>query len=584
MMDLLNIDLNTEAFFEHIEVYVSERKYIDRMPEIILQGLQVFTNYPNALAASLFMLKDNSYEFEHRFSVPQSKKDEFKVLFSRLIDSGIIGKALESGNIEVDNHKNGISNYSVLVPLVVSWGIIGIVVIEIDPDSVKVENQILNRMTSLLGGLFAGALENSILFKNLGTSKAVLEQKVAARTMDLAQSQRELKAILDSVQTGILVHEWESNQIIKANPVAVDLISVNHDEILGKPISNFLQEIDYSNPKYSALINKNFESFLINSRNELIPIIRTTSYVNLGSSKYRIECFLDITDRKKFEEELQKSNELLELKVEERTLDLQLLIKKLKDEIDEHSKVQAELKVMLDKEKELSEMKTRFVSMVSHEFRTPLTVIRSAAQMMNKFKSNLSPEEQDEYVMRVIKTVDTLTDLIENVLFIGKQSVQGESPTPSMLDLVSFTDNVINEFKLTLLKTREIIFTTIGFSNSLVTNEKLLRLILINLLSNAAKYSSNDTSIEMKLYLNKESFTYIVKDFGIGIPEEEQEKIFKLFYRADNVGRVAGTGIGLPVVLNSVQMLNGKIDLSSKINKGTIFTITIPHLKVEDIE
>lgn len=582
MNSAINSEQYVMTFFDAISDYVHHKKYMDRIPEIIQQGLLVFKNYPFAVSSSLFMIKDNSFEFEHRSSLPPEDKDEFKLLFGKLIESGIIGTVLESGTTQIYCQADSAHHHTVLIPLIVSWGVIGLVIVRLENECSN-PPKLLNDLTAIVAGLFAAALENSMLFKNLGTTKAVLEQKVASRTMDLAQSQRELKAILDSVQTGILIHDSDTNIIVKANPVAIDLIGTEENKIVGEHISLFMQQLDYSSPLYAAnFSNRNFESYLLNSKNDSVPIIRTTSYLHLGNVKYRIESFLDITERKQFEEELRRSNEMLEMKVEERTLDLQLLVKKLKDEIDEHNKVQIELKKMLDKEKELNEMKTRFVSMVSHEFRTPLTVIRSAAQMMNKFKANLTADEQEEYITRIIKTVDTLTDLIENVLFIGKQNAQTDSHNAATIDLVSFTQNLINEFKLTLLKSREIPFQVIGYNSNLVTNEKLLRLILINLLSNAAKYSSSDSQIVIKLYLNDSNFTYIVQDNGIGIPEIEQEKIFKLFYRADNVGNIVGTGIGLPVVLNSVQMLNGKINLESRINHGTTFTITIPHYKTEN--
>lgn len=271
-------------------------------------------------------------------------------------------------------------------------------------------------------------------------------------------------------------------------------------------------------------------------------------------------------------------NETLELKVQERTLDLQILVKKLKDEIEQHNKVQQELKFMLDKEKELNQMKTRFVSMVSHEFRTPLTVIRSAAQMIRKYHDSLTKEEKIDYLNRILGTVDNLTDLIENVLFIGKEKEnKTEIDAKEKIDLIRFTENLINEFESTLLYRREINFSTIGYRDKVETNERYLRLILMNLLSNAAKYSSRDTPIELKLYFNDDNYTYQVTDYGIGIPEDEQEKIFELFYRAENVGKISGSGIGLQVVLNSLQKLNGNLDLSSKLNKGTTFTVTIPY-------
>lgn len=571
-----------KEFLHEIEDYVSKRSHIDRTPDLIQEGLKVFMKYPNAVSASLFMLKDNSFEFEFRTSVPAINIDENKALFMKLVETGKVGSALESGNIISAGSNNPVSGI-LIVPLVASWGILGIILLESKEINYETDKMQI-RLVSLMSGLFAGALENSYLFKNLGATKATLEQKVAARTMDLAQSQRELKAILDYVQTGIFVIDINTNQVVKCNPVAIDLIKDLPSNIIGANVHRFLEEVDYASRPQSLLTNyavQNFESFLKAADGTEIPILRTSAFVNLGVNKYRIESFLDITEIKQYQDELQQANEYLEMKVQERTLDLQLLIKKLKDEIQEKTNAQSELKKMLDKEKELSELKTRFVSMVSHEFRTPLTVIRSAAQMLDKFKLKLNPFEQEEYLQRIVKTVDNLTDLIENVIFIGKQEQDRNDPVPTLLNLVGFTEGLIKEFEMGLLKPRQINFNTVGANISVVSNEKLLRLIIINLLSNAAKYSF-DTPIDITLYCNNDNYTYVITDYGIGIPEEEQEKIFRMFYRADNVGKVAGTGIGLPVVLNSVQLLKGKINLESKMNSGTTFTITIPHIKFEE--
>lgn len=579
-MNLSNTNSDTEYYFEQIEKYVASKEYIGRISEVIQQGMQIFAKYPNAKAVSLFTLKENSPEFEFRAARPSSQKEEHILLFDKLTEIGIVGTALGTGEITIDYIPDSKSEAVVLVPLIASWGVIGLIVIEIETYAgFDNASNLANRLTAMLAGLFAGSIENSTLFKNLNTAKTVLEQKIASRTMDLTQSRRELNAILDSVQAGILVYDVGSKSIKKVNPVAINLIDSSADDILGKPISDFLQEVDSPEQMSSPESQRNFESSLKSSTGKIIPIIRTTSYVNLGTTKHRVDCFLDITEQKKFEEELRKYNEMLELKVEERTFDLQILVQRLKDEIQEHSKAQKELKIMLNKEKELSEMKTRFVSMVSHEFRTPLTVIRSAAQMLVKFKNSLPENEKEDYLNRVVRTVDILTDLIENVLFIGRQESHNEQPPTSQVDLVAFTENIISEFKMTLLKKREVSFDYAGTSSDLLVNEKLLRLILVNLISNAAKYSPPESPIEVKLYFDSENFVYKVRDFGIGIPEEEQQKIFSLFYRADNVGGAAGTGIGLSVVLNSIQSLNGKIDLASKVGEGTTFTVTIPSLK-----
>jgi signal transduction histidine kinase len=562
-------------YYEAIQEYIANDKFLNRLPEVLRQGLNVFLKFPNTQSAAIFLLRDGSFDFELQSCYPEKSEVEIKELFNYYVHLGTIGEALATGNIATGSFENnGISSIS--VPLVASWGVLGLVLLNTTDASLL--NTELKVSTQLFARILSSNIENILLQQNLKATTSVLEQKVAAKTMDLAQSRRELKAIFDAVQTGIIIHDWDTFKITKINPVALDLIKIEENKIIGRHIFEFLEQIDYNSKKFSSETNYNFESYLINIEGEKIPIIRTTSFVNLGTLKQRIDCFIDITELKKYQDELKKMNETLELKVQERTLDLQILVKKLKDEIEQHNKVQQELKFMLDKEKELNQMKTRFVSMVSHEFRTPLTVIRSAAQMIRKYHDSLTKEEKIDYLNRILGTVDNLTDLIENVLFIGKEKEnKTEIDAKEKIDLIRFTENLINEFESTLLYRREINFSTIGYRDKVETNERYLRLILMNLLSNAAKYSSRDTPIELKLYFNDDNYTYQVTDYGIGIPEDEQEKIFELFYRAENVGKISGSGIGLQVVLNSLQKLNGNLDLSSKLNKGTTFTVTIPY-------
>jgi len=562
-------------YFDAIQEFIVMNKNFNRLPDLLKSGLNVFVKFPNSVSSAIYLLKNNSFEFELNSYFPESEKNNIEKIFNSCVHNGIIGEAL--ANDAISYGSPGFDKLvTIAVPLVSSFGVMGIALINSNDDTlIKTE---LNIVTSLFSRVLSASLENVLLQQNLKATKSSLEQMVAAKTMDLTQSRRELNAIFDAVQTGIIIHNWDSLEIIKINPVAVELINLDEKDILGGKIYDFLEKIDYNDPDFSSETYKNFESYLINSNSEKIPIIRTTSFVNIGSTKKRIDCFIDITELKKYQEELKQINQTLELKVEERTQDLQILVKKLKDEIEQHHKVQKELKLMLDKEKELNQMKSRFVSMVSHEFRTPLTIVRSAAQMLEKYQNSLSDEEKQEYLNRIMKTVDNLTDLIENMLFISKEKDKGvETDNVEQIDLIQFTENLINEFQTTLLQRRDISFINIGYKNTIATNERLLRLILLNLLSNAAKYSSPDTPIDVKLYFNEDNFAYAIRDYGIGIPDDEQEKIFDLFYRADNVGKISGSGIGLQVVLNAIKMLNGKLDFTSKINRGTTFTVTIPY-------
>lgn len=568
-----------KSFLDAIESYTTSRKYSEQLPEIINQGLQVFLEIPHSEAASLFILKEDTFEFEHRTTVPNENSSKLIEIYEFLLDQGIIGTTLESGNIIIHPTDEKPDNQfgSLVAPLIVSWGVLGIVIIKIkNPNAIF--NQMFYRLCSLHGSLFASTLENSILFRNLDKSKSILEQKVAARTMDLAQSQRELNAILNFVQTGIVVVNAETKNIIRVNPVAVDLIGVEEDNILGRKYTEFMTQINKEIIGDGTKIKsaKNFESELTRPDGKKIPILRTTAYINLGNKQLFIESFLDITDRKNAENALLESNELLELKVQERTEDLHVLIHKLKEEIAVRERAELEAKKMLEKEKELSELKTKFVSMVSHEFRTPLTVIKSAAQMISRFKEKLSGEEQDDYLFRIMKTVDVVTDLIENVIFIGKKDANKMLSTPSTIILVDFCTQIIKDLQLSFTTPRQINFKYSSIDLTLWGDEKLLRLIILNLLSNAIKYSDDSQPVELVLDSDENFVIFKIIDYGIGIPIVDQEQIFDLFYRAENVGSRSGTGLGLAVVMQSLQALNGEMDLSSRENKGTTFTVKIP--------
>jgi signal transduction histidine kinase len=456
--------------------------------------------------------------------------------------------------------------------MIVPSGVLGIVLISLEylPQNI---NPVLLKLCLLYGNLFASTIDNALLHKHLNQTRELLEQKVAIRTMHLSQSKRELNAIIDSVHNGILVIDAKTNIINRANPVAAQLIKLEESNITGRIYTEFLDSDGRVNLPEE---NQNFESLLKDTDGRLIRILRTVSYINLGKGKLRIESFLDISDRKKYEEELQESNEILERKVKERTEDLELLVHKLKDEVQEKEKAQGEILKMLEKEKDLSELKTKFVSMVSHEFRTPLTIIRSSAQLMEKFFSALSDDEKKEYLDKIVKTVDFMKDQIENVIFIGKSDTSKIQLSPASINIAEFCRNIINDFQLTLNTKRIIRFNYKGSNRRVLIDTKVLKHVIVNVLSNAVKYSPNDKPVDFSVVLEGNSVIFNIQDYGIGIAEEDQKKIFELFYRGKNVGNISGTGLGMSVIVRSLEILNGKIELSSRVNIGTTFTVIIP--------
>lgn len=566
-------------FLSGVADFINSRKPHAKIGDSIKQGLDVFLKIPGAISSSLFILNEYNFDFEHKYTIPEKADNYVKEYFESLIDAGVVGHALQSSAVLL--HENdglpGFDDHCIIVPLIASAGVLGLVIALLEEIPV-IEDDNYYKTCSLYGSVFASALENYKLETRLKNTREVLEQKVAARTMNLAQNKRELNSIFDSVHTGILVIDSESDEVIKGNPVAVSLIGEN---ITGKKYTEFLDfdGAPVRNPASHGIATKNFESKLRTVAGDEIPVLRSVSLIKVGMVKFRIESFLDIRERKKAEGALKDANELLELKVQERTEELQVLVHTLKEQISIREQTEDEILKMLRKEKVLNELKTRFISMVSHEFRTPLTLIRTSAQLVEKFDNKLSNKEKNEYLQRIMKTVDFMKDLIENAIFIGQTDADKVKLKPSNVDIDDFSRQLISDLQLIMDRKREVIYQFKGDNNIAFTDPKVLRNILVNLLTNAIKYSDYSTPVEFYLEMDDEKSYFEIKDYGIGIPDKEQEHIFELFYRGANVGKVTGTGLGMSVVLRSLEAMGGTIDFKSKVNVGTTFKVTLPHLQ-----
>ncbi|MET0637898.1 MAG: PAS domain-containing sensor histidine kinase [Chitinophagaceae bacterium] len=263
----------------------------------------------------------------------------------------------------------------------------------------------------------------------------------------------------------------------------------------------------------------------------------------------------DITQRKLAEEALKKTNETLELRVKERTL---------------------ELTQALEREKELSEMKSRFVSMASHEFRTPLSAILSSSSLIEHYVNPGQEEKRNKHIERIKTSVSSLTNILDDFLSLekleqGKVRINIESV--SMKNLLGRVSDMMEG----MIKRKELVFDLVlSGHDSLLTDKKILGNILINLLSNAIKYSHDGGKVEVFAEGSDRQTVISVRDHGIGIPLEAQKDLFGKFFRAHNVVNIQGTGLGLNIVRRYVELLNGTIGFSSVENEGTIFTLTLP--------
>ncbi len=569
-----NKDIDLKDLFDSIDNFISKPISGISDSEITNYGLRIFANLPNSKTVSLFLHNEENYEFDFKLSIPEDDRKKGLELFDLLLEEGAISSALQDSAVQFIKRHDNPEISLMAIPLTAGSGFMGIIIVEFDAPEFGFD-PLFFKFLYTVGSLVTSTLEKSKLSEKLYHTKEILEQKVAARTLDLAKSKRELNSIIDTVQTGILVVDTETEKIVKVNPVAAQMIGDEDSSIINSAFDNFLPIIDTDKADEIDIYN-GFESELTTSSNEIVPVLRTISYLKTGLQKLRVESILDITKRKNSEIAMQHAYELMELKVQERTEDLTVLVHKLKNEIAERKIAEREIRKMLDREKEISELKTRFVSMVSHEFRTPLTIIRSSAQLIEKYHDKLSIDEQSDYLKRVLKTVDLMTDLIDNVIFIGKPDAGIQKVKVEPYDLAEFCESIIIDLKLSLAQKREIIFRHKNLNEECRIDQKLLRLILINLLSNAIKYSSNNTKVEFDINGFDGSSEFIIKDYGIGIPEKEQQQIFEIFYRGKNVGAISGTGLGMTVVLQSLQILDGKIELESKEGIGTTFKLLFP--------
>lgn len=400
-----------------------------------------------------------------------------------------------------------------------------------------------------------------------------------------------LVSLFENATEGIILANGEGN-IVLINPAAENMFVYKSAEITGKPIEvlipdrfrpnhHHLREGFYEHPS-NRVMGHNRDLFGKRKDGTELPVEVSLSHYRRNGELYVIAFIVDITRRKEIEtnmirqqKELQKvSSEILmlnaelEAKVEERTLILKGALEKLEES-------QIELSEALNKEKQLSELKSRFVSMASHEFRTPLSTVLSSASLLSKYTDAGDQDKRDRHIDKIKNSVKQLNDILEDFLSLGKLDEGKVEANPVSFDLKELILETTDEMKGLLKKGQLINYghdgETIGYSDN-----KLLKNILINLISNASKFSGEGAPITIRSSGNNGIAAISITDKGIGISKEDQEHLFSSFYRGANAINIQGTGLGLHIVKRYLDLLEGTIDLQSELNKGTTIHFTIP--------
>jgi PAS domain S-box-containing protein len=253
--------------------------------------------------------------------------------------------------------------------------------------------------------------------------------------------------------------------------------------------------------------------------------------------------------------------------------------------ITERKMAERKLVKTIEKEKELGALKSRFVTMASHEFRTPLSTMLSSVFLLQNYTGDKYEAQKKTHLERIKRSIQTLTELMNDFLSIGSLDEGGQIKVSySRVEINSFLKDLVGELHSIKKPGQQIDFSFAGQDATLMMDRVILTNILRNLVSNAVKYSPDETSIKVSCSLAVDYLIISIEDHGIGIPDQEQPEIFKRFYRAENVTNIQGTGLGLNLVKKYVKLLNGTIAFKSKVNEGTTFTLTLPVRFEEETE
>ena len=306
----------------------------------------------------------------------------------------------------------------------------------------------------------------------------------------------------------------------------------------------------------------------------IFPFWLSVSEVALDGKRIFTGVVHDITEQKIAEEEIKRLNFELEAKVADRTERLSELLNKMLQTNQHLQNKEEELNRALMKEKELGELKSRFISMASHEFRTPLSTILSSASLMTEYKLAEEQDKREKHYRKIKNSVENLNTILNDFLSLSKLDEGKTINQPETFELPQFCNTIIEELH-GLLKKGQIIHRIHNFIHGDIVqlDKKLLKTVLYNLLSNAIKYSPENATIECKMEKTDHELVIQITDQGIGIPEEDKPHMFDRFFRAHNSSHIQGTGLGLNIVKKHIEIMQGSISFESKESEGSTFTV-----------
>ena len=433
---------------------------------------------------------------------------------------------------------------------------------------------------------FWGILQISLFFHHDEPHYFIRINDITSRKLseqNLRDEESRFEALFMHAAIGIIMVN-RASEIVLSNHFADVLFGYNPGDLVGQQLDILIphnvrerHRKTYDNYTQKPQARAMGIGLDLNGRRKdgsLFPIEISLSHFKSGETPYYISFINDTTFKKKAENdllnknsEIEKLNENLEREVINRTNALVETMKSL-----EISK--KDLEIALKKEKELGELKSRFVSMASHEFRTPLTTIQSAASLIEKYQLSEEQEKRERHTQRIKAAVGNLTDILEEFLSVGKLEEGRVEAKMSLFNVKELVQESMLDLK-SITKKGQAFDCQITGKDDVFLDKSLLRKIIINLCSNALKFSPENSVVTLCVDNQEDKFILKVSDSGIGISAEDQKYLFDRFFRGTNVTNIQGTGLGLHIVARYADLLNGKVLVNSELNVGTTFTVEI---------
>jgi two-component system sensor kinase FixL len=387
-----------------------------------------------------------------------------------------------------------------------------------------------------------------------------------------------LIAIIQNAIDGIITID-ERGRIESINPSACKLFAYAPEEVIGNNVSMLMPPPDkQQHDEYLNRYQRTGRAHIIGVGREVVglkkdgvqfPFRLGISEVQYSGRKIYTGFIHDLTREKEAETQLKEYAAHLEELVEERTMSLKATVEELEE-------AKEEVILSLEKEKELGLLKSRFVSIASHEFRTPLTAVQLSVSLIEKYAEPFNSPNISKHVGKIKSAVGNLTSILNDFLSLEKLEAGKQEPSYHDFDLVKFSETITEEMQALAKQNQNIIYQHTGTKSTVRLDQNLLKNCIVNLVNNAIKYSGENTFIGFTTEISSKACIITVSDNGIGIPEADQRHLFEAFFRAHNTGTIPGTGLGLNIVARYTSLMNGTIDFKSEVNQGTLFTITFP--------